>query len=592
MKIKDRIRLSIRIKVQLILFGVLVVPLATLCIVFSGFFAEESKKNYVSNNIYMVDSVNKRLDDYIEQLDTISRFVFYDDTPLSLSHEWEIYNHVLQRLLYAYSQRGEIDSLVYYFPENDELYVISQNGNRSFLDASDVEQMPWYLQLKNGISSYQLEGHHTLEKFNHRYQLESKAPVFSLNKKFRSGIGKESYLSINFKYTYMEQIFDRTISYPTESIQYLNKNGELIYFQGDGEGAEDQMYILETIHGRDEPQGSFTQWIKGKGKCTVIYKKSAINETVLYKCISNRVMNQHVKYIIYVGILTFVAALLIVIPIGMVLSGKITNPLINLERHMKQMGQGDLSVRVPVNSVDEIGTISQSFNQMVEKIEQLVNEQYKLKLSYRTAQLYSLIAQINPHFLNNTLQAISGVALERGVKEIHTVTSTLGKMLHYSIKEKDVVELKAEIQNVQDYLFIQKFRYEKRLEYVIEASDAAQKQGIPKLILQPLVENSIIHGLEGGKNTLHMKITAVQEEEQLCITIEDDGCGIPKERLREIRGRMEKNKEKIEIESHSIGFINVYQRLYLMYEDRFKMNIDSEEGQGTRISIYLSTSVE
>lgn len=589
---KSKFNSSIKNKLLLLLLMALIIPIATLSLLFCSFFIRDSKASYVANNVNLIGNVNDRLSDYMGQLDTISRFVVYDDAQLTLNNEWEIYNNVMQRLLYTYGQRGEIDSIFYYFPANQELYVISRNGNRSYLEAGEVEDMNWYQELEAGRDSYTLSGQHLLDQFGDWYPLEAGQPVFSLNKKFRSGNGERSFLSINFRQTYLKKICENTLTYPSESIQYMNKNGNVIYAAGMINSDADRETIYRRILSEEDMEGHFTQKLETEGACTVIYRKTALNGTILYKCISNKVLQQHVRNIIYVGIATFCIAMLIVVPLGILLTNKITGPLIAIEDHMNKMGQGDLTVRVPVNSGDEIGRISQSFNRMAEQINSLINEQYKLKLAYRTSQLYSLIAQINPHFINNTLQAISGVALERGVREIYVISSTLGKMLYYSIKEKDIVTLQREIQNIRDYLSIQKFRYEDRLEYTIKDAPEAAEIRIPKLILQPLVENAVTHGMEDKKDTLKVLIQAFVSEEKLCIEIRDNGQGMSRDKLKEIYLLMEKNKEKIEIESASIGLINVYQRLYLTYEREFAMEIESEEGEGTVIRFSIPAKEE
>ena len=592
MKHKHKFRSSIKNKVFLLLLSALIIPIASLSLLFCSIFVRDSKASYVTNNVNLIENVNDRLYDYMSQLDTISRFVVYDDTQLTLNNEWEIYNNVMQRLLYTYGQRSEIDSIFYYFPAKKELYVISRNGNRSYLNAGRLEEMEWYQELESGQDSYTLSGQHLIEEYGEWYPLSSESPVFSINKKFRAGNGEKSFLSINFKQSYLKKICENTLLYPSESIQYLNKYGDVIYASGMVNNDSDRAAVYQRIQSEEKMEGSFTHVLDAEGMCTIIYRKTAFNGTILYKCISNKVLQQHVKNIIYVGIATFSIAVKIQVPLGNVLTNKITRPLIEIEEHMKRMGEGDLEVRVPVKSEDEIGRISRSFNQMAEQIYILINEQYRLKLAYRTSQLQSLIAQINPHFINNTLQAISGVALERGVKEIYVISSTLGKMLYYSIKEKDIVTLQRELQNASDYLSIQKFRYEERLQYTIEDIPEASQICIPKLILQPLVENAVTHGMEGKKDMLSVTVRVTSSKERLYFEIADNGQGMNQEKLNELSNLMEKNKEKIEIESAGIGLINVYQRLYLTYERELFMEIESETGKGTFIRFSVPIKEE
>ena len=165
-------------------------------------------------------------------------------------------------------------------------------------------------------------------------------------------------------------------------------------------------------------------------------------------------------------------------------------------------------------------------------------------------------------------------------------------MLYYSIKEKDIVTLQRELQNASDYLSIQKFRYEERLQYTIEDIPEASQICIPKLILQPLVENAVTHGMEGKKDMLSVTVRVTSSKERLYFEIADNGQGMNQEKLNELSNLMEKNKEKIEIESAGIGLINVYQRLYLTYERELFMEIESETGKGTFIRFSVPIKEE
>lgn len=202
------------------------------------------------------------------------------------------------------------------------------------------------------------------------------------------------------------------------------------------------------------------------------------------------------------------------------------------------------------------------------------------------------MAQINPHFLNNVLQSIGSVALEKDIIEVYEATTTLAKMLRYSIKGADEMPLEQEIQNVSNYLFIQKFRFENKLEYSFEVDEKLNNYVLPKLTIQPLVENAVVHGLEGKKYGGKVKICCFQEGEKVCIYVMDNGIGMDHAQLTSIFEQFRQNDKQIEIETGKIGLINVYQRLRLTYGKSFTINIESTPGIGTKLMLCLPFNAE
>lgn len=579
MRVIRSIRKSVVKKLTLLMLAVAVIPILVLGIVFCRNSVLESRADYIQTSDTILKSANSRLNGYMEQLDSLSLLVLYDDDGVH-NEEWEIYNNVQKRLLHISGQRKEIESLLYYFPGHKELYVVNSMGNRSYLEAEEIEEMDWYSRIMETDGGYVLEAQHELTGYDERYELNERIPVFSLVRKYRSGLGEISVLSINSRLMYVEEICKDTLTYDKEEVWYLNRDGGVIFAS---ETDQREVWpVYEEIVSQEKMQGSF----KYAGN-TIIYIQSEENGTILYKSIPDQVLNQHVVNSIQTMMIMIFFIIVCVVLIGIFLSRRIARPLLRLEAYMGKVGQGDTTVRVPVESTDEIGQISLRFNRMEEEIEQLINEKYKLELARRTAQLDSLIAQINPHFLNNILQSIGGAALEKGVPEIYEAAGTLAKMLRYSIKGPDRVMVEDEVRNVKDYLYIQKFRYEERICYTVDLEEAAARFMVPKLILQPLVENAVVHGVESEKTAVTISFRGSCGDACLSLEVRDDGPGMEEEILEEIQKKMRMNDEKIEINKTSIGLINVYQRLRLEYGGDFEMTVESSKGNGTAILIRI-----
>lgn len=278
------------------------------------------------------------------------------------------------------------------------------------------------------------------------------------------------------------------------------------------------------------------------------------------------------------------AAVLLAAVVILLISYTFTRPIGRLMTAMKEIEKGDFKIQVVNKSRDEIGRLTQSFNFMVSKIDQLVKEVYQEKIAQKNAELEALQAQINPHFLYNTLDSINWMLMDIGADDISDVVVSLGDILKYSIHGKDVlVLLDEEIQYIESYLCIQKNRLEERLKTSIDIQDKARACMVPKLILQPMVENAILHGVEPMKEGGEVCITARLEQDDLFVTIEDNGPGMDQEELKRCRAAVYCETGTTD----SIGMRNVHRRLRLHFGERYGMTIESGPRGGTAVVLRM-----
>ena len=267
----------------------------------------------------------------------------------------------------------------------------------------------------------------------------------------------------------------------------------------------------------------------------------------------------------------------------------ISNPLNKLLVLMKRIEQGDFSVSAQSSSDDEIGQLNCGFSRMVKKISELIDREYKANVSQKEAELKALLAQINPHFLYNTLEQIGAFSLMRKVPEIDTITVALARMLRYSIKTRgNVVALRDEIKHVEDYFSIASFDMEDKIDLVFDIPDHCLDCGVLKLSLQPLVENAVVHGFEKEGRSGRVHISAQETEGFLRIEIEDNGCGMDALRLDEINRSLRTPEEDLRVDDRqNIGIRNVNSRLVLFYGKEYGISIESLKNQGTKISVKV-----
>jgi sensor histidine kinase YesM len=258
-----------------------------------------------------------------------------------------------------------------------------------------------------------------------------------------------------------------------------------------------------------------------------------------------------------------------------------------LTESMSYVQKGDFSHRIPIKTQDEIGLLSEAFNDMCEKLNDYIVKVYHSEIKLKNAEVNALQTQINPHFLYNTLESIKAEALVNNDVTTAQMISQLGNLFRWSSKIDDkIVSLEDELDYINTYLELQQFRFHNNLKVDILVADDLLDYGVPKLILQPIIENTIKHGLSLGEQQGFIQITAEEKPGRtLEIMINDNGKGMTEEGLTKIHKKL---KKEISQEAFgSIGMQNVHQRLRLMFGAEYGLSITSIEGQGTTVKLIL-----
>ncbi|GBF76134.1 sensor histidine kinase [Paenibacillus sp. 598K] len=281
--------------------------------------------------------------------------------------------------------------------------------------------------------------------------------------------------------------------------------------------------------------------------------------------------------------------------ISYVLSRRVTRPIVNLSRIMKSSKSTDVVLESKfLKGNDEIAALYYEYHAMMLENKAVIKERYENQIITLDAQMQALEAQINSHFLYNTLETMNSIADMEGVLSITVMTKALGDMFRYSIKtESERVRLRDEIAHVTNYLTIQKIRFGDRLDYRIDIDELLQEESILKLILQPLVENAIVHGLEASEERGLLLVTARMDDRSIAIRIEDNGCGMDEEALGKLRRQLEQLPRFTELgrrEMGHIGIANIDARIRLYYGASVTpigVAIDSQRGQGTTVIVHV-----
>ena len=285
--------------------------------------------------------------------------------------------------------------------------------------------------------------------------------------------------------------------------------------------------------------------------------------------------------------LLMIAVLMIILSIFLsyALSKTVTRKLYKLMNVMKKIKEGNTHLRTKLDSKDEIGQLGSNFNTMLDRIEELAEKENKANLLLVESQYKALQAQINPHFLYNTLEAMSGMAEVMEVPEVGNMAQALSNMFHYNLNMKEqFVSVGKEIAHLKNYCYVMNIRMQNQVQYIYEIDNAALQVSIPKMSLQPIVENSIQHGLQNKRGEKEICVKAEIKEDVLVICISDNGIGLNPKELNE---SLRKNDIEYIEKGESIGLHNINARLKILYKDQYTVHIESEVGVGTKVFMTI-----
>lgn len=308
------------------------------------------------------------------------------------------------------------------------------------------------------------------------------------------------------------------------------------------------------------------------------YTHSEMKElAVLQKHISNRV-----SMMIWITIIILLPFLSIILLYSWKLSNHLTRPIHQLCEKTALLGDGNFKLEPIHTSSTEIKTLDHQFNEMAYRIDELLARVKEDQGALHKAELELLQSQINPHFLYNTFDSVIWLAEAKQNDKVIQMVTSLSTFFRNSLsKGQDFITLESEVKQVASYLEIQQIRYFDILDYEIHISDAIKKNYIPKLTLQPLVENAIYHGIKNKRQKGKINISAYENETDIFIEIHDDGAGMTEERREKIEEDLSENQHS------GLGLANVYKRLKLYFGPDYGLHFESTLNEGTKVIVHI-----
>ncbi|WP_274650260.1 sensor histidine kinase [Paenibacillus humicola] len=303
--------------------------------------------------------------------------------------------------------------------------------------------------------------------------------------------------------------------------------------------------------------------------------------------ISKRKINANITYFNYTMVYIFLICLLFMWIIIYPVAANVTKPLLKLVRGMRQVGKGEFQTHIEVKSGDEIEEAAQVFNRMVKDIKNLIDESVEREKKERELGLKMFMLQINPHFIANTLNAIMYLARKANAPDIVRLTKAFISFMQSTLYNHPgmLASISDEIRYINDYSLILKYRYNDSVEVIWQVEESCKAYKIPKMILYPLVENSIFHGLLPALRKGWVRIGISEDAQLLRVSVADNGIGIAPETLEKLQAQLA--SPSVDENTSHIGLLNANNRLRLLFGEAGALQIESAENEGTRVSFSL-----
>ena len=511
------------------------------------------------------------LNDTVKELITRQPQVYLRDIGL-----WNVDSAKLTRVFLAYKDK-DIASIHLYMKQG--LAAVFQNED--FLDLNQATATAWYRKLVSGPDFVRWYPQHYFPADQNKNCLYALRYISSEQNLFES-IG---VLKAVVPQQVFQTILDQAVFTKDTSTVLINKNHEIICTSSSSRFRtyEPVRRIIAALKARDFDSTIWKKVKYGPEKMLVgaqsIKKTDWILLTIIpYRDITALSVKSNQRMLSIFLVITFLT-----VPLAFFIAGTATRRLQKLTHQIRRIETGEFTPTLPAGSNDEIGKLTRNFNYMQTRIAALLEEKYRLGQEIKNLELKALQAQINPHFLYNTLDLINWMAVRTNTPEISRVVEALSKFYRLSLnKGDDTITIANELEHVRAYVEIQNMRFDHCIRLVIDVPPEILEYKMVKLVLQPLVENSIIHGiLEKDQESGVIQITGELDAGTIQLYVTDDGVGMPPEKAA--RMLIDASTD----EHHGYGVKNIHERIQLNYGLKYGLSYQSEPGKGTTVTITI-----
>ncbi|MEK8128127.1 sensor histidine kinase [Paenibacillus filicis] len=573
---------SIRFKLNCIFLLIILVSMLTLSIWGTRTYSTHSENQADQYTLQMIHQVESNVDFYIRHLMDVLDYIGKDAAVgrlMNLGH---------YDALNALARQQAVQTLRNFTERNPEIAGMMLVNRYGAFVAQDMHRITrdslieesWY---KDAVSSHEptLLISNPIGRNVNTTQTYSANDVLSLVHAVRDPSTGEALgvILMDVRMDMFKAIFDNLKLGKSGFIYIQDNKGNMVYAPNNA-----IVYRIRNEWFQDGTQGSLTKSIRGHDY-RILYNDYSLRNWRIIGVIPNDDYHRVVSDIqLYTAVVTIVMLLLATLA-STYFTGTIIRPVRKLMRLMSNVQNGDLNRRFVSVSKDEIGQLGNSFNHMLEEIKNLINMVYAEQKKKREAELQVLQAQIKPHFLYNTLDTIQWMAQDYKANDIVQMIGALTNLFRIGLnKGYEWIPIKDEVKHAESYLIIQMSRYMGKMNYMLDIPEDLHRYHVLKLILQPLIENAIYHGIKARTGKGMIRVSAMRYKEGILFRVEDDGAGMQPDKLEEIN-RILRGEEK-RGEEHGYGLFNVNERVQLTYGSLYGIQIESEPGKGTAVSLY------
>ena len=339
---------------------------------------------------------------------------------------------------------------------------------------------------------------------------------------------------------------------------------------------------------REKPSIGNFSYSEGKNEYTAVHIHSDSTGWTTVGVIPLRYINKDLAGIQYLTVIIIVLTIIIGVTVSVIIAQSLILPLENTVNALEKFSRGDFAVRLKENRCDEIGKLNRIFNKAIKEINELMQKVTQSEILNKEMEFKTLQSQMNPHFLYNTLDTINWLAFKEKQTEICNLVAAISSLIRASISnKKSIITIEQELDYVKNYIYIQHIRYKDRFDIIYDIVESLLKLAVPTLIIQPIVENAIIHGIENSKNKNLLYISVKRENECIIIIVKDTGIGMTDEKVSELL-KEPLNAEGDEQKAHTnLGLYAVHKRIQLMYGDLYGLTVQSQAGEGTTVTLHI-----
>lgn len=552
--------------------------LATIiAMIFIGFmfynkYSVAAQQNVQMSTRQIIEQVGLNMDYYQNSIKSLSDLLYN-----SVSTSQELPNaRIEQQMDQILNTRDDVVAMAV-FSDTGEL--VMGDPFSKLKSNINVKNQNWFKQAEASPQELLFSAPHVENLFEGRHNwVISHTRTITYNYK---GAETQGVLLIDINFSSIDQLCRKASLGNRGYIYIINEKGELIYHP-------QQALIYAGLKGEDfnnigsNSYNSISEVFQGEKRIVTIEPVSYMGWKVagifyMDDLIASR--NELIRY----AILIILFGTMFLIAIFVLISAKITKPIKELERSMKMVEEGQLDVSSNISGAEEIMHLSNAFNLMIARIKQLMDQIVLEQESKRKSELNALQAQINPHFLYNTLDSIVWMAENGKSQEVIGMVTALARLFRISISRgKNIITVEQELEHAKNYLIIQKIRYKNKFQYEIKAQEEVLKCHTVKLILQPIIENAIYHGIEYMVDEGFISISAGKFENKLLFEVTDNGLGMAPETIEKLLYSDQKDNK-----GTGVGVKNVHERIRLTYGEEYGINIESELEAGTKVKIWL-----